>query len=245
MTASTEFTIGSEVVCSDGVCGEIRRVVVDPVARALTHLVVEPRSQHGTGRLVPIDLAEATGTEVRLRCTLAEFHALEEAEETHFIDGGGQMDYEQGQALSLPLFTLGAGTGGLGGMGMGGLGMGGLGMGGLGMGMGGLGMRGMGSMGYMAPPTTTEDRVPDGDVEVRRGEHVHATDGEIGRIHGFVIDPADHGLTHIILDEGHLWGKKTVAIPISAIRDINDGVRLSITKEEVGNLPSVDLNDHQ
>ena len=110
----------------------------------------------------------------------------------------------------------------------------------MGMGMGGLGMRGMGGM---ARQTTTEDRVPDGDVEVRRGEHVHATDGEIGRIHGFVIDPTDHGLTHIILDEGHLWGQKTVAIPISAIKDLNIGVRLSITKEEVGNLPSVELHD--
>ena len=67
----------------------------------------------------------------------------------------------------------------------------------------------------MGPQATTEDRVPEGEVEVRRGEHVHATDGEIGRVHGFVIDPTDHQLTHVLLDEGHLWGKKTVAIPIS------------------------------
>jgi hypothetical protein len=237
MTAATEFTIGSEVICTDGTCGEIRRVVVNPVARALTHLVVEPRLRQGTGRLVPIELAESAGGEVRLSCTLSEFQALEEAEETHFVDGGGgPMGYGQGQALSLPLFTLGPGLGmgGLGAMGMGGMGMSGL-------GMGGLGMRGS----SIAPLTITEDRVPEGDVEVRRGEHVHATDGEIGRIHGFVIDPKDHGLTHIILDEGHLWGKKTVAIPISAIQDLSDGVRLSITKEEVGNLPSVELHEPQ
>jgi hypothetical protein len=42
MSEATEFTIGSEVVCSEGACGELRRVVVNPVARALTHLVVEP-----------------------------------------------------------------------------------------------------------------------------------------------------------------------------------------------------------
>jgi len=238
MTPATEFTIGSDVVCSDGPCGDLRRVVVNPVARALTHLVVEPRFQQGNGRLVPIDLAQSAGTEIHLRCTLAEFHALEQAEETHFLDGGGgPMGYGQGEALSLPLYGLGAGMGGLGGMGMGGIGMGGIG----GMGMGGLGMRGMG--GNMAPQTVTNDRVPEGEVEVRRGEHVHATDGEIGRIHGFVIDPADHGLTHVILEQGHLWGKKTVAIPVSAIHDIDDGVRLRITKAEVGDLPSVDLQD--
>jgi hypothetical protein len=168
---------------------------------------------------------------------MAEFHALEEAEETHFLQGGsGQWGYGQGQMLTLPLFGLGAG------MGMGGMG---LGMGGMGMGMGGMGMGGIGGMGMggMGAQTTTEDRVPQGEVQVRRGEHVHATDGEIGRIHGFVIDPTDHQLTHILLDEGHLWGKKTVAIPIGSVKDVNAGVRLSLTKAEVGDLPEIDLAD--
>ena len=40
MSDSTEFTIGSEVCSSDGPCGELRRVVIDPVAGAPTHLVV-------------------------------------------------------------------------------------------------------------------------------------------------------------------------------------------------------------
>ena len=105
----------------------------------------------------------------------------------------------------------------------------------------GMGMRGM----SMGPQATTEDRVPEGEVEVHRGEHIHATDGEIGRVQGFVIDPTDHHLTHVLLDEGHLWGKKTVVIPISAVKDVSDGVRLSITKAEVGDLPPVDLDDHQ
>jgi sporulation protein YlmC with PRC-barrel domain len=237
MSAATEFIIGSEVVCEEGSCGELRRVVVNPVARAITHLVVEPGSEHGTGRLVPIALVDsAAAEEVRLRCTMAEFHALEEAEETHFLPGGsGQWGYGQDQMLTTPMFGLGGmGTGGLGGMGMGGMG---LGFGGIGMGIGARGMSGPG------PQTIIEDRVPEGEVEVRRGEHVEATDGEIGRIHGFVIDPTDHRLTHFLLDEGHLWGKKTVAIPISAVKDVNLGVRLSITKAEVGDLPEIDLSD--
>jgi sporulation protein YlmC with PRC-barrel domain len=242
MSDITEFTIGSEVLCSEGACGELRRVVVNPVARALTHLVVEPRFQEGTGRLVPIDLVDSAAGEIRIRCSMSEFHALEEAEETHFLQGAtGQWGYGQGQMLSLPYFALG--MGGMGGMGMGGMGMGmggmGMGMGGMGMGMGGMGMRGMG------PQTTTEDHVPEGEVEVRRGEHVHATDGAIGRIQGFVIDPTDHHLTHVLLDEGHLWGKKRVAIPISAVKDVDDGVRLTLTKAEVEGLPAVDLDDPQ
>jgi hypothetical protein len=35
----------------------------------------------------------------------------------------------------------------------------------------------------------TRDTVPMGEVDVRRGEPVFATDGEIGKIQGLVIDP--------------------------------------------------------
>ena len=36
---------------------------------------------------------------------------------------------------------------------------------------------------------TTYDRVPVGEVEVRSGEPVHASDGDIGHVRGLVIDP--------------------------------------------------------
>ncbi|HKI66341.1 MAG TPA: hypothetical protein VJ989_03640 [Solirubrobacterales bacterium] len=61
MSDSTEFTIGSDVSCSDGARGELKRVVVDPVARALTHLVVEPKHGGGAGRLMPVDLVSSAG----------------------------------------------------------------------------------------------------------------------------------------------------------------------------------------
>jgi len=37
MAETTQFTIGVDATCTDGVCGEVIRVVVDPVARAVTH----------------------------------------------------------------------------------------------------------------------------------------------------------------------------------------------------------------
>ena len=51
MAEMTPFTIGSEVSCSDGACGEVSRVIVDPVARVVTHLVVEPTHRQGSGGL--------------------------------------------------------------------------------------------------------------------------------------------------------------------------------------------------
>jgi sporulation protein YlmC with PRC-barrel domain len=215
VSETTQFIIGSDVSCSDGSCGELRRVVVDPIARVITHLVVEEKHRQGTGHLVPIDLVDSSDAEIHLRCTRAQFEALEDAEETQFLPGApGQWGYEQDQMLSLPYY-------GLGGMGM----------------MGSLGGMGMG----MVSQPITFDRVPAGEVEVRRGEHVHATDGPIGKVQGLVVDPADHHVTHVLLDEGHLWGRKQVAIPIGAVTGVDDGVQLNLTKDEVRDLPPVDL----
>jgi len=91
--------------------------------------------------------------------------------------------------------------------------------------------------------TVTYDTIPLGEVEVRRGDHVHATDGDIGRVQGLVIDPRSHHVTHVLLQEGHLWGRKEVSIPISAVTRVDDGIWLDITKQDVADLPPVDI-DH-
>jgi sporulation protein YlmC with PRC-barrel domain len=209
MADTTQFTIGVDVSCSDGICGEVIRVVVDPIARTVTHLVVEPKHRQGLGRLVPLDLVDVATGDIRLRCTIAEFEALDDAEETDFLLGsGGYAGYGPGQVLSWPYYGLG---------------------GDLGIGMG-----------NMAQPVVY-DKVPLGEVAVRRNEHVHATDGDIGRVQGLVIDSRDQHVTHVLLQEGHFWGRKQVAIPISAVSGVDDGIRLNITKQEVQDLPSVDV----
>jgi hypothetical protein len=246
MSEATEYAIGAQVYCEQGPCGELVRVVVDPIKRAITHLVVEQRHSQEVGRLVPIDFVEsATEQELRLRCNLDDFASLEPAEETKFVQApAGQWGYGQRQMMMLPFFGLGGmgmlggfGMGGLG-MGMGGMGMGGMGMGGMGMGMGGMGMG-------ASQQAVTYDKVPPGEVEVQRGQRVHASDGPIGHVRGLVIDPSDHQVTHVLLDEGHLWGKKEVSIPISAVTGVyDDGVQLNLTKAEIADLPPVVDVDH-
>jgi hypothetical protein len=56
-----------------------------------------------------------------------------------------------------------------------------------------------------------------------------------------VVDPADHHVTHVLLDEGHLWGKKRVAIPIGAVSKIGYEVQVSLTKDQLRELPDVNL----
>lgn len=210
----TPFMIGAGVSCADGACGEVTRVVINPVTRKLTHLVVEPAGRRGLGRLVPLGLVDATGGEIQLRCTIAEFEMLDPAEETQFVPGTkGYAAYGPEQVLSWPWLSLG-GTAAVDGDSVAGV-----------------------------SETVTYDTVPLGEVAVRRGDRVHATDGEIGHVEGLVIDPRNHHVTHVLLQEGHLWGRKEVAIPISAVTRADDVIRLNLTKDEVRGLPPVDI-DH-
>ena len=87
--------------------------------------------------------------------------------------------------------------------------------------------------------TVLEDVIPVGEKEVGPGDPVHALDGEIGRVQGFLVNPGDDRVTHVLLLEGHLWGRKKIAIPISAVTGVDAGIRVNLTKEQVGELPPV------
>jgi sporulation protein YlmC with PRC-barrel domain len=210
----TEFTMGARASCSDGFCGELSRTILDPATRTITHLVIEPKHKKEEGRLVPLHLVEAAGDQIRLSCTLAEFEQLEPSEEVDVAEG---IDYGGGYGSAASI----QGYGDVGSMGVGASSSG------MGIGMG-LGHR---------TPTVVSHAVPLGETEVERHESVHAVDGEIGRVEGFVVDPADNKVTHVLLQEGHMWGRKEVAIPVSAIVSVDAGIRLNITTQQVEDLP--------
>jgi len=209
-----EFTLGVRAECPDGYCGQLSRIITDPATRKITHLVIKPAHRRQSDRLVPVELVDKTADDISLRCTLAEFEQLQPAEEIDLAEGdeygGGYGDAESVQ-----------GYGNVGSMGVGGS------VSGAGVGAG-LGHR---------VRTVTHHVVPMGEAELVPGEHVHAVDGEIGQVLGFIVDPDDQRVTHVVLKEGHLWGRKEVAIPISAVTAIDEGVRLNITKKQVEDLP--------
>ena len=87
------------------------------------------------------------------------------------------------------------------------------------------------------------DRVPKGEVEIRRKSLVSSSDGHVlGHVDGFVVDDSQH-ISHVVLEHGHLWGKHEVAIPIGAVAEVeDDAVTLSLSKAEVGDLERVSLD---
>jgi sporulation protein YlmC with PRC-barrel domain len=210
--ADTTFTIGAPAACTDGPCGAVSRVVVDPVARALTHLVIEPEHRSGLGRLVPLDMVDAGVDGVQLRYTQAEFGALPSAEETDFLPGGSGYDaYAAHEAYYWPYFGLESGGD---------------------------------PRLTLASAIETRDTLPAGEIGIRRGDTVHASDGEIGKVEGLVVDSTAGQVTHVLLQEGHLWGRKQVAIPINAVERIDEGITVSLTKHDIEALPAVGVTEH-
>ncbi len=84
------------------------------------------------------------------------------------------------------------------------------------------------------------DRIPKGEVEIRRTSAVTSADGHtVGHVDGLMVADDQH-ISHVVLQHGHLWGRREVGIPISDVDRVeNDEVVLRLTRDEVGELPSV------
>jgi hypothetical protein len=108
----------------------------------------------------------------------------------------------------------------------------------------------MSSYGYVAGPVpyadstelvrVTHERVPEGELAIRPGAKVHATDGHVGEVHHFLVDLAAGQMTHFVLQEGHFWGRHEVQVPVSAIsRTEEQEVYLTLSKAEISELTPV------
>jgi sporulation protein YlmC with PRC-barrel domain len=209
--------IGNRVHCTDGGYGELADIVIDPLEKRVTHLVVQPERGEGGARLVPIQLAKGRDDEqheIELECTLDKAQGFESVHEATYLRLGESPaedpDWDVGvqDVLAMPYYPgldVAAYPGGL-----------------------------------DSHVTMSYDRVPKGEVEVRRASAVISADGHsVGEVDGFVVD-ADEHITHFVLERGHLWGRKEVTIPIGAVARVeSDAVHVALSKDEVGALPTV------
>ena len=211
--AEITLVIGAAAYCSGGFRGELKCLVVDPGARAVTHLVIEPVLEHGPAvglaRLVPLDHVDATAGEIRLGYTEAEFKDLSPAEET-------LAEFVLGYEVPVQLLPTGEGWRGAG---------------------------GPVADGDTIPQIREKETIPlvpqtgggESEVEEGRGDRVRATDGDVGQFDGLRIDPDDGKVTEVLVRR-HLWGHKELAIPIGQVSGFEAGIQLSITRQQAREL---------
>ena len=209
--------LGTPVRCSDSPLGELADIVVDPTTRRITHLVVKPEHGIYSRRLVPISLVVPTGDEhvIALDCTLEDAAGLERAEEMAYLRlGEFPVEDERWDVTVTEMLALPYYQG--------------------------IDMPSAGLYAYEEGVEVRYDRVPKGEVEVRRASPVTSSDDHhVGHVEGLVVDDDQH-VTHLVLQHGHLWGKRDVTIPIGAVARVEAGaVILTLTKDEVGALEGV------
>jgi sporulation protein YlmC with PRC-barrel domain len=189
---------GRKVHCSGTELGDLADVVVDPRSRRITHVVVRPRSAPGLARLAPIDAIEpGEGGELVLRGTLEAFAQLPQVSELAYL----RLDEVPAQD---PDWEIGVTT-------------------------------------VLAMPTYSAagletgmpfddhvelayDRVPRGTVELARDASVVDADGRrVGRAAGYAVGD-DGAITHLMVQHGHLWRRRTMTIPIEAIAAVDNDI---------------------
>ena len=213
------FDLGSPVDCAGEPYGELADIVIDPAARRLTHLVVQPHNRHDLARLVPVQqVRESTALHggISLACSIEEVSQLDSVQRSVFVRLGEQPvedpDSDVGivETYELPPY----------------------------------GPMGVDALGSGMPPididphaTLSYDRVPKDTAELRHSSSVTSAEGDhLGRLDGLVVDDQQQ-IVYLVLERGHLWGKREIAIPIDVVARIeSDEVQLSLSKDQVSEL---------
>ena len=208
-----EIPLKAQVECIDGVCGRCVVMLMNPVLDQVTHLVVREDASPHTEYIVPVDVVTVT---------TADMIGLRCSKaELEKMDPFVQTQFIEEK---MPEMYAGHGYG-------------------AGFGMGGL---------YYWPYATYERtvnvpvehlQIPPGELAVRRGTRVEATDGYVGKVDEFLVNPENGHITHLVMREGHLWGQKDVTIPLSAMAESREGtVFLRLDKHQIESLPTVPVH---
>lgn len=204
-----DISINAKVFCTDGECGHVTCVLINPVTKKVTHLIVKERGFLGQEHMVPIDfVTDSAPDKINLRLEKDKFQKLDHFLSIKYVSGEDPFDaYLPEQYYLHP---------------------------------------------YVMPDYESEydyntyytevENIPAGELAINRGAEVYAKDGWVGKVDEFLVSPKDDKITHIVLREGHLWDRKHVTIPVSAVDKIKvDGVHLNLTKKDVSELPAIPI----
>jgi uncharacterized protein YrrD len=213
----TDIRLGVDIMCSDGPCGKVSKVVVARASRRVSHIVVEDQDLlEQSTRLVSINkIASATSQQITLSCTKKELEEMQPFFVTRYIQN---VDSEKAASLAsnvyFPYSFVSFGT-----------------------------LQEYAEVvnktGY---DTVNVENITEKESAITTGMEIRASDGKIGNLDELVLNPENGEITHILMRKGHLWGKKEIVIPLSNVASAREGfIRLKINKKEVEKLPSLAL----
>ena len=204
-----KLELGKPVRCADGASRELADVVIDAGTNTVTHLVVQRHDNHNAARLVPVQLAEdGSGDELTLSCTAEVLEGLEPVAGHAFLQAGEHVEQESAWDIGVEdVEPIPDYT-----------------------------PTAFGEFGeYGQDAVVTYDRVPKGEVELRSASNVYSADKHhLGTVDGLAVDSGGR-ITHLLLERGHLWWKRELAIPAGSVSKFEtDMVSLGVKKSELG-----------
>jgi len=203
--------IGGQVTGSSGPLGVLGDILVDPVQRVVTHVVVEPDHKHLQARVVPIEHVTSSDDDgVTVDLDRAALLQLPRFSLHEFVPLGGPVDvgddWEIGSehVALLPYWGAAALTGGT-------------------------------MLGQLTEVDV--DRVPQGECEVRRNSNVYDNYGRIlGHVDGLVVD--GDSVIGVVVRRGVAGFHHLVSVPISHVKSVtNESITLDIDMLAFGRLP--------
>ena len=205
-----DIPLDVDVHCSDSVGGHCAAVVLNPVTKVLSHVVVKTKGHAHEEYLVPLDLITDTSVKhIRLSCSLGELGQLAPFIKPVRVEEAG-LNMMNAQALA------GAES------------------------QSGIGYEDFGFGGKGKVETVEEEAIPETELAVRTDTAVHATDGVVGQVDRFFIRAGSGEIMQLVLLEKHLLSKKNFVIAVDQIDRIGeDVVYLALSKHDVEQLPRV------
>jgi sporulation protein YlmC with PRC-barrel domain len=205
-----KLELGISVRCADNAARELVDVVIDSRSNRVTHVVVQPHEQPDAARLVPIQLAQDSQDcpgGISLNCNAADLEKFEHVHHFEVLHAGERPDESPQWDVGVEDIVV----------------------------VPNYAPSAFGDyVGELdSDVTISYDRVPKGEIELRRVSAVYSSDGHhLGSVDGVVVNAGR--LTHLLLERGHLWWKREVAVPAKAISKIeSDMVTLGVTKGEL------------
>jgi uncharacterized protein YrrD len=206
-----KLEFGTSVRCTDGATRELVDVVIDSSSNRVTHLVIRPADDAEDARLVPVSLAKSAEndgeTEISLNCSAADLGRFDPVHQVEVLQAGERRNEDPKWDVGVEDIIVSPNYA-------------------------------PSAFGDYVGTVDSDalisyDRVPKGEIELRHASAVYSADGHrLGSVDGVVVDDGDQ-LTHLLLERGHLWWKREVALPAEAISKFeSDTLTLGVTKRE-------------